>query len=111
SETHLFDRPAAPGELTGTLRNDMGIATLLLDRGLVTKAQLDDAVAQQRATGERLDRVLVKLGMVAQHEVLRVIGSQFHMEVVDLHSIAVPPEILQTIPAKLVYRQNCVPIA
>jgi type II secretion system protein E len=89
----------------------MGIATLLLDRGLVTKAQLDDAIAQQRATGERLDQVLVKLGMVNHHDVLRVIGSQFHMEVVDLHAIHVPPEILQTIPAKLVYRQNCVPIA
>lgn len=89
----------------------MGIATLLLDRGLVTKAQLEDAVAQQRATGERLDRVLVKLGLVNPQDVLKAIGSQFHMEVVDLHSIEVKPEVLQTIPAKLVYRQNCVPIS
>jgi general secretion pathway protein E len=89
----------------------MGIATLLLDRGLVTKAQLEDAVAQQRATGERLDRVLVKLGLVNPHDVLKVIGSQFHMEVVDLHTIEVKPDVLQAIPAKLVYRQNCVPIS
>ena len=89
----------------------MGIATLLLDRGLVTKTQIESDVAQQRATGERLDRVLVKLGMVNPHDVLVAIGSQFHMEVVDLHTIEVKPEVLQTIPAKLVYRQNCVPIA
>src|SRR5262245_58531104 len=89
----------------------MGIATLLLDRGLVTKHQLEAAVAQQRATGERLDRVLVKLGLVNPQEVLKVIGAQFHMEVVDLHTIEVKPDVLQAIPAKLVYRQNCVPIS
>jgi general secretion pathway protein E/type IV pilus assembly protein PilB len=89
----------------------MALTTLLLDRGLVTRDQLDDAVAQQRATGERLDRVLVKMGLVSPRDVLRAIGAQFHMEVVDLHSVEARPEVLQTIPAKLVYRQNCVPIA
>jgi general secretion pathway protein E/type IV pilus assembly protein PilB len=89
----------------------MGIATLLLDRGLVTRAQLDEAVAQQRATGERLDRVIVKMGMVSAGEVLSVIGDQFHMEVVDINRIEVKPEVLGLLPAKLVYRQNCVPIS
>jgi len=89
----------------------MGIATLLLDRGLVTRGQLDDAVAQQRASGERLDRVLVRMGLVSPDQVLNVIGDQFHMEVVDLHSIEVKPDILGILPAKLVYRQNCVPLS
>jgi general secretion pathway protein E/type IV pilus assembly protein PilB len=88
----------------------MGIATLLLDRGLVTRGQLDDAVAQQRASGERLDRVLVRMGLVSPDQVLNVIGDQFHMAVVDLDSIEVKPDILGILPAKLVYRQNCVPL-
>lgn len=88
----------------------MGIATLLLDRGLVTRAQLDEAVAQQRATGERLDRVLVRMRLVSPDQVLEVIGSQFHMEVVDLQQVEVKAEVLGLLPAKLVYKQNCVPI-
>ena len=42
----------------------MGIGSVLIDRGLVTKAQLDQAVAEQRASGERLDRVLIRMGVV-----------------------------------------------
>jgi len=89
----------------------MGIATLLLDRGLINRTQLDAAAAQQRATGERLDRVLVRLGLVNAEQVLELLGRQFHMEVVDLQSIEPRPEVLGVLPAKLVYKQNCVPIS
>jgi general secretion pathway protein E/type IV pilus assembly protein PilB len=89
----------------------MGIAALLLDRGIITRPQLDEAIAEQRASGERLDRVLVRKGMVSQEQVLQVIGDQLHMPVVDLRTVAIDQAVLQAIPAKLVYRQNCVPIA
>jgi len=89
----------------------MGIANLLLDRGLVTRAQLDDALARQRTTGERLDRVLLRMGLVGADQILEIIGSQFHMQVVDLQQLEVKPEVLAVLPAKLVYKQNCVPIA
>ena len=89
----------------------MGIASLLLDRGLISRAQLEEALAEQRATGERLDRVLVRMGLVSQGQVLQVIGDQFQMPVVDLQSINIDSEVLQALPAKLVFRQNCVPIA
>ncbi|HYE02206.1 MAG TPA: GspE/PulE family protein [Phycisphaerales bacterium] len=89
----------------------MGIATLLVERGVISQRQLDEAIAHQRAGGERLDRVLVRLGMVTPEEVLRVIGHQFHMPVVDLGSLDIDRAVLGALPAKLVYRQNCVPIA
>lgn len=89
----------------------MGIGSVLLDRGLVSKPQLDQALAEQRASGERLDRVLVRLGFVSRSQVLTAIGDQFHMPVVDLASVVVDPKVLGSLPAKLVYKQNCVPIA
>jgi general secretion pathway protein E/type IV pilus assembly protein PilB len=88
----------------------MGIGTLLLDHGVITQAQLDDALAQQRATGERLDRVLVRMGVVDADQVLEAIGHQFHLEVVDLDTTQVDPAVLQTLPASLVQKQRCVPI-
>jgi type II secretory ATPase GspE/PulE/Tfp pilus assembly ATPase PilB-like protein len=88
----------------------MGIGVLLLERGLITKEQLEAALAQQRATGERLDRVLVTMGLVTRGQVLHAIGDQFHMPVIDLATTAVEPDVLEMLPAKLVYRQGCVPI-
>ncbi len=88
----------------------MGIGTVLLDHGVITQAQLDDAVAQQRTTGERLDRVLVRMGVVGAEQVLEAIGDQFHLEVVDLDTTEVDASVLQTLPASLVQKQRCVPI-
>ena len=68
----------------------MGVGTLLLERGIISRAQLEQAVAEQRGSGERLDRALVRLGFVTREQVLAVIGEQFHMPVVDLPSLAAP---------------------
>ncbi|MBX3402067.1 MAG: type II/IV secretion system protein [Phycisphaeraceae bacterium] len=89
----------------------MGIGTLLMDRGLISREQLEDALSQQQASGERLDRILVRMGLVDSERVLHVVGDQFHMPVIDLATVEVKPEVLQILPAKLVYRQNCVPIS
>jgi type II secretory ATPase GspE/PulE/Tfp pilus assembly ATPase PilB-like protein len=89
----------------------MGIASLLLERGLVTQPQLDEAVAEQRATGDRLDRVLVRQRVVSARDVLRVMGDQFHIPVVDLASIDIDPAVVGILPPKLVFRDNCLPLA
>ncbi|MBL8756869.1 MAG: Flp pilus assembly complex ATPase component TadA [Phycisphaerae bacterium] len=89
----------------------MGIASLLLQQGLISRVQVDRAVAEQRASGERFDKVAVRLGYVTREQVLSVLGEQFHMPIVDLTSTRVEPEVLATLPAKLVHKQSCVPIA
>jgi len=89
----------------------MGIGTYLLQQGLLTQADMDRALSEQRASGERLDQVLIRLGLVERHRIMAAVGEQLHMEVVDLESIQVDPSVLSLLPAKLVYKQGCVPIA
>ncbi len=88
----------------------MGIGLLLLDKGLISKGDLDRAIAEQQTSGERLDKVLVRQGVVSRDQVLEAMGDQFHMPVVDLMEVKVDQTTLQSLPAKLVYKQNCVPI-
>ena len=71
----------------------MGIGTILVERGLITESQLDEAIADQKRTGERLDHVLVRLGCVDADKVLEAIGRQFDMEIVDLSEIEVDDEV------------------
>ncbi len=89
----------------------MGIATVLLERGLITREQLELALAEHKATGERLDHTLVRLGMVSPSQVTRAIGEQFDMPIVDLATIDVEPQVLAALPSQIVFRQRCVPIA
>ncbi|MCA9299674.1 MAG: Flp pilus assembly complex ATPase component TadA, partial [Phycisphaerales bacterium] len=89
----------------------MGIGMILQERGLITHTQLDEAIAEQRSSGERLDRVLVRMNMVTQEQVLQAVGDQFHMPVVDLASLDVVGDVLDMLPSNLVHRQSCVPIS
>jgi general secretion pathway protein E/type IV pilus assembly protein PilB len=77
---------------------------------LIDRDQLDAALEEQRRSGERLDRVLVRLGHLKREEVLEAVGEQFHMPVVDISSMMVEPKVLEKLPAKLVHKQHCVPI-
>ena len=88
----------------------MAIEHALIARGILSSVQLDAAVAEQRASGERLDRVLIRLGLVSRPEVLAAVGEQFHMQVVDVASCTVDQAVLSMLPAKLVFKQRCVPI-
>ncbi len=88
----------------------MGVGTILIERGLIDSEQLDRAIEEQNRTGERLDHVLVRLGLVSSAAVLEVIGQQFALPIVDLDSIDVAAEVLKLLPPKLVFKQRCVPI-
>lgn len=88
----------------------MGVATILVERGLITRDQLEQAAAEHRSSGERIDRALIRLGMVGRREVLEIIGEQLAMPVVDLSGADVAPEVTQLIPARVVFKQQVVPI-
>ncbi|MEE9130194.1 MAG: ATPase, T2SS/T4P/T4SS family [Phycisphaerales bacterium] len=88
----------------------VGIGSILLERGLIKEEQLDQAIAEQNRTGERLDHALVRLGFVSSGEVLAAIGQQFAMPIVDLNGLEVAEDVLGTLPPKLVFKQQCVPI-
>jgi type IV pilus assembly protein PilB len=88
----------------------MGLGTILVERGLITEQELDDAIREQKRTGERLDHVLVRLGHVDANRVLEAIGRQFDMPIVDLAETEVDEETLRILPSRLVFKQLCVPI-
>src|SRR5690554_4487066 len=78
------------------LYNDsMGIGSILVDRGVIDDEQLTEAIHEQNRTGERLDHVLVRLGLVKSGDVLEAIGHQFAMPIVDLNAVEVKPETLR----------------
>ena len=88
----------------------VGLGSILVERGLISSDQLSEAIGEQNQTGERLDQVLVRLGHVTSGDVLTAIGQQFAMPIVDLSAVEVKPEVLRTLPPKLVFKQRCVPI-
>ncbi|MEL7474592.1 MAG: type II secretion system protein GspE, partial [Planctomycetota bacterium] len=88
----------------------MGFDAVLVEHGLISPEQLEEAVAEQTASGERLDRVVARLGFATRAQILDALGDQFHLPIVDLAGVSPSPEAIRAVPPKLAYRLHCVPI-
>ncbi|MEQ8770641.1 MAG: GspE/PulE family protein [Phycisphaerales bacterium] len=89
----------------------MSVESVLLGRGVVTPEQAEEGRRASAGSTERIDQALIRLGHTTREAVLAAFAAEFHMPVVDLEEIAPEPEVIDLLPAALVYRQKCVPIA
>jgi type II secretion system protein E len=89
----------------------MTLSNLLLEKKLLTKAQLDEANAVQQSQNLRLDRAIVQLGFLSERELLELMSRELHLPLVDLAEVVIDPEVLRALPAKVVYRKRLVPIS
>ena len=89
----------------------MGIATILLERGLITQEQLELALSEHRESSEPLDRVMIRRGMVRADELVHALGERLGLSVVDLAECQPSEEVLGVVPPQVVFRQRCAPIA
>ena len=78
----------------------------LLDRHLITQAQLDQALAEQRESGQKLGNILVGIGALDEQVLADVLGSYFGLVALNLRRENVDPEALSLVPED-VARDNC----
>jgi general secretion pathway protein E/type IV pilus assembly protein PilB len=89
----------------------MNISKTLLDKGLLTLAQLGEAEALQRSAGLRLDRAIMQLGLMTERQLLEIMAEQLHLPLVDLTDLTIDPQTLRALPPKIIYRKHLVPIS
>jgi type IV pilus assembly protein PilB len=86
------------------------IGQILLERGLISQEQLDEALKVQKNTTEQLGRILVELGFVTEKDVLRGHAEQLGIPFLELDRTSVDEDVAKAIPQSVVQRYNAVPI-
>jgi type IV pilus assembly protein PilB len=86
------------------------LGQLLLEDGLVTAAQIDDAVARQRASGERLGSVLVRLGFLTEDQLVNALSRQYGLPAVAPSQLDIDPELLRLVPAQIARKYRVLPV-
>jgi type IV pilus assembly protein PilB len=86
------------------------IGELLIQRRLVTPAQVDEALLQQPASGKRLGTLLVELGMVDERAVVESLSDQTGVPLVDLRQSQPEPDAASRIPEALARSLNVIPV-
>jgi type IV pilus assembly protein PilB len=91
---------------TGTER----LGDLLVRDGLITREQLQQALSEQKGTGNRLGYTLVKLGFVEETEITKMLARQYRMPAVDLSRFEVDERIVKLVPADVAIRHTVLPL-
>jgi type IV pilus assembly protein PilB len=91
------DRPLIPlGQ-----RSKLQLGELLIDKGLITPAQLDAALFDRRQNGGLLGEALVRLGFVFEDELARTLAEQAGVPFVNLDVNPVDRSAARTLPRSL----------
>ena len=86
------------------------LGALLVQKGLLTKERLDEALSERSQTGELLGQVLLRRGWIFEDELARVLGEQHDLEFLNLRSVGVDRRLLPLIPAEAGQRLRVVPV-
>ena len=74
------------------------IGDLLIEHRIISREQLDTALAEQKKSGRKLGRVLIENGYLTEDQLLDFLGRQLGIPYIDLMRYHLNPEIVRLIP-------------
>lgn len=86
------------------------LGQMLVDAGVVTDAQLADALEVQKNSGGQLGRVLVELGFATQSAILAILAQQIGMPFVEFKDVHPDPNAVAAVPRELAVRYTLMPV-
>src|SRR3990172_10061546 len=92
---------------TGKIR----LGELLVTFGVITQAQLESALFEQKKTGGRLGQVIRKLGFVSEETMIEFLGKQLNIPHLDLDKIIPDNEVINLVPEAIARRHKAIPVS
>ena len=86
------------------------LGEVLLEEGLVTYEQLDEALAEQARSGRALGLVLIDMGFVVEQDLVSALAKQIGLPFIDLAEYPVDPAAASLISDSLAKRYSALPI-
>ncbi len=91
-------------------RKPKQLGQILIEQGLITGEQLDEALEVHRNTPKSLGRVLIDLRMIKESDLVRALAEQVGLEFVDLADYPVEATATALLPDSLARRYRAIPI-
>jgi type II secretion system protein E len=92
-----------------TFREEL-LGKLLVESQLIAKDSLDKALSEQRKTGLRLERILVKLKLVKEDDIAKTLKKYYKTDYVELKNKGIKDDVLDYIPEHVVKQYEVIPV-
>jgi type IV pilus assembly protein PilB len=88
------------------------LGRILIKEGQLTEDQLAGSLSEHDKNGNLhpIWSILVKRGHVSEKDLVRALGIQFDLPVLDLGEITIAPEVIQLLPEEIIRRHQVLPM-
>ena len=83
---------------------------LLLEKGTISKEQLETALVEKKNTGEFLGVTLIKLGFIEEADLLPILAKHLGVDYIKLKETKIYFSAIQKIPAKFAFHYKLMPV-
>ncbi len=90
--------------------NDQYVVEVLLERGLITREQVDEARQQIVQAGVTVVDMLIEQKIIEESVALQTLAEQMGMEMISLKDVDVPPELRDMITVDVARKYRVVPV-
>jgi type IV pilus assembly protein PilB len=74
-------------------RNRKGLGEILLDSGILTTDQLEEALKKQKVNGKKLGELLIDEGIINEQQLIEALEYQLKIPYIDFTVQSIDPEI------------------
>ena len=87
------------------------LGQVLLGRGELTGPQLEEALALQQRSTERLGQLLTRLGHIDPQTLREALVEQAGLPHFDVENCQIPPDAIAAVPAEVAFQHKILPVA
>lgn len=91
-------------------QQSLKIGDVFLQQGLITEAQLKDALEAQKGSRKKLGEVLLEKGTINERQLLKILAATYHLPVVDLAGIIIDDKVLSLFPFEALQKYKVLPL-
>ena len=92
-------------------RTKVQLGSRLVDRNIITEAQLNEALALQQKNRKKLGDCLVQLGFASEEDIVNILSFQLNIPRIELRGIQIDPEIIGLVNGSILRRHGVLPVA
>jgi len=86
------------------------LGDLFVQEGLITEEQLREGLEEAKKERSRLGYALVKLGLVAEDDLTRMLAKQYRVPAVDLNQVEVDPKVIRLVSGEVAAKHLVLPL-
>lgn len=92
------------------MKEKKSLGETLVEEGVISAEQLKKAQEEEKRKGERLGKVLVRLGFIAEEDLVMFLSNKLNIPRIELANYLIDPKIIELVPENLARKYELIPV-